>query len=551
MDYIIKADVISRCVFLFHRPVLLCYLYHMGHDDENLLTLLGGRKRKSWVNIVFGRTGIVCILILLQILFMLLLFYDFLKRYETVYFTLTSLLSLVFLIIIVNSPSNNSVKLTWFFIISVFPVFGIPLYIYLQMDIGHKAQKHVIAEEQKRALAFRKDDKELKLFVKDRERFLFDLAVYLGRYAGSSVFSNTRTVYHPSGEDAFMQMLRDLEGAQDFIFLEYFIIEEGVMFGRILRILADKVRQGVEVRLIYDGLNALARVPYSYYKKLEAIGIHCRVFSPFTPFVSTHYNNRDHRKILVIDNCIAYTGGINLADEYINRRNMFGIWKDTCLRMEGEAVSAMTVAFLSIWNSIGRGDGYSRFLRPCRPVEDEGYVIPYTDSPLDDERVGESVYQDILGSSCSYCWIMTPYLILDGEMLSSLTRAAKRGVDVRIILPHVPDKKYAFALAKTHYRELLSSGVSIYEYTPGFVHSKLFLADDRVATVGTVNLDYRSLYLHFENGVVIYKKSSIREIRTDFEKTFSVSRRIDPETWRPGVLEGICGSLLKFVAPLL
>lgn len=522
-----------------------------GNNQGRVLNLLGKRRRKSWINIVFGRTGIVCIFILLQIIFAFLLFYDFWKRYGSVYFSLTGILSLIFMVIIINRPVNNSVKLTWFFIISIFPVAGILLYIYLRMDIGHKAQKHFIAEEQKRALAYRADDKELKLFLKDKERFLFDQAVYLEKYSDASVFTHTETSYFPSGEDAFSHILQDLEKAEKFIFLEYFIIEEGLMFGRILRILADKAASGVEVRLIYDGLNALARVPYSYYKKLEHIGIRCRVFSPFTPFVSSHYNNRDHRKILVVDNKISYTGGINLADEYINRKNVYGLWKDTCLRLEGEAVSSMTVMFLSIWNSIGPGDGYSPYLKKYSlPVED-GCVIPYADSPLDDERVGESVYQNILGASCSYCWIMTPYLILDGEMLSSLTRAAKRGVDVRIVLPHVPDKKYAFALAKTHYRELLSAGVSIYEFLPGFVHSKLFLSDDRVATVGTVNLDYRSLYLHFENGVMIYKKNSIKDIRADFEKTFSVSEKIDPSAWKPGLFEGLCGSLLKFVAPLL
>lgn len=317
------------------------------------------------------------------------------------------------------------------------------------------------------------------------------------------------------------------------------------------------MRAGVEVRVLYDGTCTFYRLPYGYPKRMEALGIHCKMFAPLRPLVSTYYNNRDHRKIAVIDGRVGFTGGVNLADEYANLVRVYGVWKDTAVRLEGEAVRSLTLMFLQMWGMDEREpdtDSYGRYLHvPQRPLpEASGYVLPYADSPLDDERVGECVYLDILNHAERYVRIMTPYLILDETMVMALTFAAKRGVDVELILPHVPDKKFAFALAKGHYRELLDAGVKIYEYTPGFVHAKVFVSDDRKAVVGTINLDYRSLYHHFENGCFLADCDAVLEIRDDLIRTMGESREVT-EQYKEGRSAGLrLGQLiLRLFAELL
>ena len=317
------------------------------------------------------------------------------------------------------------------------------------------------------------------------------------------------------------------------------------------------MRAGVEVRVLYDATCTFYRLPYGYPKRMEALGIHCKMFAPLRPLVSTYYNNRDHRKIAVIDGRIGFTGGVNLADEYANLVRVYGVWKDTAVRLEGEAVRSLTLMFLQMWGMDEREpdtDSYGRYLRvPQRPLpEASGYVLPYADSPLDDERVGECVYLDILNHAERYVRIMTPYLILDETMVMALTFAAKRGVDVELILPHVPDKKFAFALAKGHYRELLDAGVKIYEYTPGFVHAKVFVSDDRKAVVGTINLDYRSLYLHFEDAVYLYDCPCIKDIVADYDATRAQSQVVTHgDLARIPLHTRIAAALLKLVAPLM
>ena len=314
------------------------------------------------------------------------------------------------------------------------------------------------------------------------------------------------------------------------------------------------MRRGVEVRVLYDGTCALFRLPYRYPQMLRKLGIQCKMFSPLRPLVSTHYNNRDHRKILVVDGRVAYTGGVNLADEYMNRKKLFGHWKDASLRLEGEAVRSFTLLFLQMWNIGETGDSYSRYLSATKPLDGPrpGWVLPYGDSPLDRERVSEMVYLDIIGRAERYVHIMTPYLILDQEMLTALCFAAKRGVDVAILLPHIPDKRYAFALAKTHYRELLESGVRILEYTPGFVHAKVFVSDDCKAVVGTVNLDWRSLYLHFECAAYLRDVPAVADIEADFEATAALSQERTLESLKDEkLLTRVVGWLLKVFAPVM
>ena len=305
---------------------------------------------------------------------------------------------------------------------------------------------------------------------------------------------------------------------------------------------------------MYDGTCAINLLPYGYPKELEKLGIRCKMFSPLHPLVSTHYNNRDHRKILVIDGHTAFTGGVNLADEYINRKERFGHWKDTAVMLKGEAVRSFTLMFLQMWNATEKECVYEPYLNvpvPL-PISAPGYVIPYGDNPMDDDKVGEMVYLDILNRAVDYVYIMTPYLILDNEMITGLCFAAQRGVDVRIILPHIPDKRYAFVLAKSHYRELIRTGVKIYEYTPGFVHAKVFVSDDRRAVVGTINLDYRSLYLHFECAAYMEDVPAVGDILRDFRSTEEQCQRITmQDVNRQKLITRLAGAVLKVIAPLM
>ena len=351
----------------------------------------------------------------------------------------------------------------------------------------------------------------------------------------------------------FPRMLEDLRSAECFIFMEYFIVGEGEMWGQILDVLTRKAASGVDVRVMIDGTCEFTTLPHDYPKRMKALGIQCKLFAPAMPFVSTHYNYRDHRKITVIDGQISYTGGVNLADEYINHVQPFGYWKDVAIRLDGEATRSFTLMFLQMWSMDGSSPDIARFLRqPVRSVESAGAVLPYGDCPLDGNKLGERVYMDILNRAQRYVHIMTPYLILDGQMETALRYAAERGVDVHLILPGIPDKKYAFWLARTHYPALISSGVKISEFTPGFVHAKVFVADDCEAVVGSINLDYRSLYHHFECAVYLSDTPCIADIERDFQQTLSqcapmTQKRLSEIPW----YQNLAGAALKALAPLM
>ena len=376
----------------------------------------------------------------------------------------------------------------------------------------------------------------------------------MNRSGSYPVYDRSAVTYFPLGERKFEEMLRQLERAEHFIFLEYFIVDEGVMWGRVLEILARKAAEGVEVRMMYDGTCEFSTLPHDYPKRLEKLGIRCKMFAPVSPFVSTHYNYRDHRKILVIDGHTAFNGGINLADEYINRFPKHGHWKDTAVMIQGEAVRSFTLMFLQMWALDERTPEFQTYLEaPVTPRSDaKGFVIPYGDCPVDNDKVGERVYMDILNRAQRYVHIMSPYLILDGEMENALKFAAERGVEVSLILPGVPDKNAPYGLAWTHYASLLESGVRIYEYTPGFVHAKVFVSDDREAVVGTINLDYRSLYHHFECATYLYGTDCIPDIEADFQATRQLCRTITPETAREERFSRkFTGFLMKVIAPLM
>lgn len=520
-------------------------------------TELWKKSKRGFFHILFGRTTVILLLLVLQFAGLFAIFAYF-ERYVSFAYGGFALLSLVMAIYVVSSSSNPTIKLSWIVLIMTFPVFGTLLYLFVDKEFGHHFMHRRLQRVLDRTRCFTKSDPRLLSELKKSDKALANLARYADEKAGYPIYRGGVSRYFASGEAFWLDLLEKLEKAEHFIFLEYFIIEEGEMWGRILDILKRKAEAGVEVRVMYDGTCAITLLPYGYPKQLAALGIQCRMFAPLRPFVSTHYNNRDHRKIVVIDGKAAYTGGANLADEYIGRKNRFGEWKDCAVRIEGEAVRSFTLMFLQMWNIPRRSpeENYEKYLCASTPDEDKagtgGYVIPYADSPLDGEKVGETVYMDIINTACDYVYIMTPYLILDNEMTTALRNAAGRGVDVRILLPSVPDHKLAFALAKMHYAELIPAGVKIYEYTPGFVHSKLFVSDDRKAVAGSVNLDYRSLYLHFECAAYFYGMPVVDEIRTDFEKTFAESKEIRAGDLKKNTLmRRLYGGLLKLVAPLM
>ena len=468
-------------------------------DMQKMGMRLLKKGRIGMVRLVFSRIGLLALLLLLQVALVLTAFM-LCQQYVPHLIVLQSIFVVVMVLYLINSDFDPSAKITWLVFIMIVPVFGTLFLLYTRMDVGHRALRdrlRLFVDQTKDVLP--QSERALKgLEEASPESVALDR--YLNLTGCFPVYDQTEVSYFPLGEKKFEEMLKQLEQAEHFVFLEYFIIEEGEMWGRILEILARKAAEGVEVRLMYDGTNEFATLPSSYPQKLRELGIKCKAFAPIAPFVSTHYNYRDHRKILVIDGHTAFTGGVNLSDRYINREEVFGHWKDTAVMLKGEAVKSFTLLFLQMWNIDEKEPCFEPYLScPAEPVKDApGYVIPYGDTPVDGFRVGEMVYIDILNRAKDYVHIMTPYLILDGELDTALRFAAERGVEVSIILPGIPDKKTPYALAKTHYASLIRAGVNIYEYTPGFVHAKVFSSDGRKAVVGTINLDYRSLYHHFE-----------------------------------------------------
>lgn len=507
-------------------------------------------RRGVW-KIIFSRTMMITLLLALNVTFVLLFAF---RLFQALPILLGSLIlfTAVMEIVVLNRRDQVNVKLTWCVIMAVLPVFGAVLYFLIHADLGNRVNRRLVDASIRISQPLVPEQRELYEKIKTGEPELYAQARYLMDYAQAPVYGNTDVRYFPLGENLYDELLVQLEKTEKYIFMEYFLVSEGEMWNSILEILERKAAQGVEVRFLYDGMNAFANLPYSYPKRLEAKGIRCKMFAPVRPFVSTHYNNRDHRKITVIDGKVAFTGGINLEDCYINREIRYGHWKDTGIMVRGDAVRSFTMLFLQLWNATEQNREFAPYLAGTGMSEGAGYVIPYGDTPTDRENVGEMVYLNILGQAKRYVHIMTPYLILDAEMSTALKLAAKRGVDVQLILPHISDSRSASALAKSHYRELLEAGVKIYEYTPGFVHAKVFLCDDIHAVVGTINLDYRSLYHHFECAAYLYKVPALADIRADFDATRAKCQLITRDDVKKlSRSTRILGALLKVFAPLM
>ncbi|MBQ3424547.1 MAG: cardiolipin synthase [Clostridia bacterium] len=510
-------------------------------------------RKKGLLSLLFSRFFIIVLLIVLQIL-LYVAFYGWLGSWMPAFSVFVGLFTVYGVVYLFNTDMDTSAKLTWMFIIAILPLPGVAFLHFTRHSLGNRALTHRVDELIRQTLRALPQPEGVLENLEGDGSGTDDLVRYLNRTGCFPAYQNTQVTYFPRGEDKFEAMLRALRAAEKTIFMEYFIIEEGYMWGAILEILVEKAAAGVDVRVMYDGMCEISTLPPNYAKLLRGKGIRARAFSPIQPIVSTHYNYRDHRKILVIDGKVAFNGGVNLADEYINRVERFGHWKDTAVMLQGEAARSFALMFLQMWNILEKEPEFDPWLEDTGfvPEKPGGTVIPYGTCPLNGRHVGELVYMDILNRATDYVHIMTPYLILDGEMETAICFAAERGVDVALILPGIPDKTTAYALAKSHYKRLIASGVRIYEYTPGFVHAKVFVSDDIKAVVGTINLDYRSLYHHFECATYLYKAPCIRDIEEDFQQTLSRCRVVTEETIRNEKLSyRIMGSLLKFVAPLM
>ena len=504
--------------------------------------------------LLFSRTTIVLLLLMLQFAFFFLSTF-LLRQHAAIIYTGITVLSAVVVIVIINQKGNPGFKMTWILLVLVFPVFGTLFFVYTRLELGYRITRRELFRTHFEVSPYMQQNEEVMEALYKASPADAGLAYYLSRHAGYPVYRNTQPQYFTSGEAMFEELKHQLWNAERFIFLEFFIIEPGVMLDTVLEILQEKAREGVDVRFLFDGMNSITHVPDDFPAELKKKGISGKFFSPVRPVITTVQNNRDHRKICVIDGETAFTGGINLADEYINQKEKFGHWKDGGVMYRGDAMQSFTMMFLEMWNA-GEKEPlvYDRYLTPSvRFLKEKGsFIIPYGVNPFDEEYVGENIYAHIVKHAKKYVHIMTPYLILDNEMIMLLTYAAKSGVDVKIILPGIPDKKYAFALAGTYYTELIQAGVQIYEYTPGFVHSKVVVSDDDCGTVGTVNWDYRSFFEHFECGSYLFRSQVIRDMELDFEATMEQCRRVTlvDVRKRPLVMR-ISGWVLRLVAPLM
>ncbi|MEZ7616166.1 cardiolipin synthase [Streptococcus sp. 27098_8_73] len=454
---------------------------------------------------------------------------------------------------IVNRNMPPESKVTWL-LFAVVPVFGFLL--YLMIGERRLSKKEIQQLEKMDSMKFREDNSyDLRVELKQENKSAFGIVKsLLSMDHNADVYDGTASQYFSLGEKMFEAMLDDLRLAKKFIFLEFYIIDPGLMWNRVLEILVDKVQQGVEVKLLYDDIGCMATLSGDYTKRLRKMGIAAHKFNKVIPRMTVAYNNRDHRKILVVDGQVGYTGGINLADEYINHIVRFGHWKDGGVRLEGRAVKALTRLFLMNWY-INRGEitDFDRYHFDSQRVEGKGLYIPYGSGPkpIYKEQVGKAVYQNIINQAIDYVYITTPYLIIDYDLTEDIKNAAMRGVDVRIVTPFIPDKKLIQIVTRGAYPDLLEAGVKIYEYTPGFIHSKNVISDDELAVVGTINFDYRSLVHHYENAVLMYQTETIADIKQDFEDLFDVSKEISFETLQNSWYQRLLKEIMQLFAPLL
>lgn len=488
-----------------------------------------------------------------------------LNEYSAVISIITKIITAAVVMYIYIREDCSDIKLTWIMVILVFPVMGLCLFtmygssgatkkkLVRLKKIDEEMGQHVL-EMFARENDGRNQTEQLIATLEETDYAIANQARYISKYGKSLLYQNTDLEFYKEADEGFEAQLRDLENAKEFIFMEYHAIEDAQSFGRLKEVLARKAAEGVEVRIFYDDVGSIGFINPEFIKEMREQGIQCRIFNRIIPVLQIFMNNRDHRKITVIDNKVGFTGGYNLADEYFNIVQPFGYWKDTGVRLEGDGVTTLTIAFLELWNFIDKTDtSYEKYLKKYEyTAKETGYVQPYADSPLDSESVGENVYMNMIKNAKRYIYFMTPYLVLSNEMIRELTLAAKRGVDVRIITPGIPDKKPVFRVTRSYYSVLMTHGVQIYEFTPGFLHAKQCICDDELAVIGTINLDYRSMYHHFENAVWMYKVSILPQIKEDFEETFAKSCLVTENLIREKHLSGyIINAFLRLFSTLL
>lgn len=518
----------------------------------------GRVMRKRYIKSFTGRLIITAFFALLQILAFIVSLL-MLSSYAFIISIVFAAISIIVVLFIINQDKNPAYILIWSIMILAFPLFGGLMYLASRLQSSTYLFKKKSERGKNMVKPYFVQDKKITDEIANKSRTTAAHASYLANKALYPVYKNSAAEYLPSGEAKFDCLFKEISEAKKFIFLEYFIIQEGIMWDSILKLLISKVKEGVDVRIIWDGMGCMGTLPKNYDKVLCDLGIKVMIFNPFVPIATVIQNNRDHRKIAIIDGISAITGGINLADEYINVYERYGHWKDAAVLIRGDAVKSFTLMFLSTWYMNNPKDKSVEYYLNTHSGESDlnsnnfcGYIQPYADTPLDGECVGELVYFNIINKTKDYIYIMTPYFIPDNELLTAICFAAKSGIDVRILVPHIPDKSYVFMLTRSFYTKLLEAGVRVYEYTPGFVHSKVVVSDDHIAAIGSINFDYRSLYLHFECGTLIYDNPAILSAKKDFLDSIAVSEEITFEKNKKiRGRHGLLMSILKLFAPLL
>ena len=518
-----------------------------GSTVENKASVRNGTKRLIFAGIAIA----------LEVALTVLIFVTWLWKYAEVISIIYHFLAMIIVLVMCSQEKSSSIKMPWLILIMAFPILGVTLYLFIGMNGTTRHMKKRYEKMDKLLFPYLKQDPKVVESLENWNRSVSNISSYIRKYSEYPVYGDTDIVFYDDASDGIAAQKEELKKAEKFIFMEYHAIEDAESWKSIQEILEEKVKQGVEVRVFYDDMGSLGFITTDFVKRLESVGIACRVFNPIFPLLSLFLNNRDHRKITVIDGKVGFTGGYNIANEYFNITHPFGQWKDTGVRLEGEAVRSLTVAFLEMWNAItdkGVNDSDVAHYLPTIPhtPSENGFVQPYGVNPMGNELVGEDVYFCMTERAEKYLYIMTPYLIITDEMNHALGLAAKRGVDVRIVTPGIPDKKLIYNITRSFYGGLVKNGVRIYEYTPGFCHAKQTVSDDIVATCGTINYDYRSLYHHFENGCLYANVKAVTDMREDFERIFAVSKEVTDE-YRSDKLKGknFIQLLLRLVAPLL
>ncbi len=506
---------------------------------------------RKLIKLLFGRTSIVIVLICVQIAYFAFALMR-LSRYSQYITASLTIVSILVVIHLISRDENPSFKLGWCIAILTFPVFGGLFYLIVRLQSSNKSFRERIATANRSTPPLKQSEEAVRMLAECNEDAAIE-AAYLVNTAGFPVYNASGVKYFPIGEEFFEELKIRLSQAERYIFMEYFIIASGKMWDEILEILEEKAANGVDVRVMYDSMGSLLLLPDKYYNKLERKGIKAVEFNKFRPTVSAIQNNRDHRKICVIDGQYAFTGGINIGDEYINHRSRCGHWKDNGVMVIGEAVKSFTDMFLKMWNSsYGTADNRDYLSDKLPRIADDGFIIPYCDNPWDDEYVSQSVYMNIISKAKKYIYITTPYFIIGDEFITALELAAKSGVDVRVVTPHIWDKRFVYITTTAYYERLIKAGIKVYEYTPGFIHAKTFLCDDQIATVGTSNVDYRSMYMQYECGVWMCGCKALRDIKADLEDTISKSHKVTLEECKKQPL-GVRAvqRLIQLFAPLM